>query len=1017
MQGFLTFSGAGDEVHLLQLPRTRFTFGSDSRMELAVTVPGLPGYCGSLTWDDARGSWALETDAAARGQVKLNGMPVSQPSVLLEDGALIAAASFYMRFDLLPEVPMVGGQQVRVIALQGPAMRIGRGNEEADATKIVLDPEDGDVSRHHATLEHTADGSWFIQDHSHTGTELNGQAFQRERLVIGDRFRIGHYVFEFTGRSLRRLTTSSGGRIEARSLNRIVQGGKCILHDVTMDVPSGSFVGLLGGSGQGKSTLMTALCGLNPPTTGTVLLDRVPLGKGGADSAGRIGFVPQDDIVHSDLTVKEAITYSARLRLPDEPSVSQIEALVLATARRLSLEPHLHKRVSQLSGGQRKRVSIATELLVKPSVLFLDEPSSGLDPATESEVMEFLRELAGPDCTVICTTHVLDNAYVLDRVAFVQDARVVFYGLPMHALEFFHHDTLRSVYKTLKDSRSEGDPPASDGRKSSAEWEALYQQSPLRPVPAPSIPLVHDQGAAPPAQRPGALRTLSTLLSRQWTILKADKLNLAFLLAQAVAIAVLIGWVAENQGLRSFLSVVAVLWFGCSNAAQQIVAELAIFRRERVCGLGLNVYLLSKLVFCFATTLVQAAVLFLTLTTTALVVHGDPVQWAKDRETLMEDKRLVGDDTDIEAEDTPGAGTRTLGRLFGFPEAEAESIAAAFAMRTANGEMLFNDEKQPVLDERTVTVRAEDLARELSRRTPLKSDAARLEVKLRLSPGKVQPAPPAEKLAPPGWLYREGMLFLVRCLGLKENVIDTSERYAQENGEDISDPITGRRLKHPAKPLSTVVFLPLFLHLLALGGTALVGVSLGLAISALVRSPTQAVMWVPLLLIPQILFGGFMVTLPEMGAFTRAVSGLVPSSAAQRIAESAAVYGQRVPLVSNRSRIPVFMEGYETVTWQERGESGSLEEKSEEYQRVSPVNTALQNLIVRSALVGKREKDEDEDGRERDNVEKRIDIAPYIQAMSVTDLSPARRSALVLLGWVALCYLISCHGLRSKQPN
>lgn len=1017
MQGFLTFSGAGDEVHLLQLPRTRFTFGSDSRMELAVTVPGLPGYCGSLTWDDARGSWALETDAAARGQVRLNGMPISQPSVLLEDGALVAAGSFTMRFDLLPEVPVVGAQQVRVITLQGPTMRIGRGNEEADATKIVLDAEDGDVSRHHATLERAADGSWFIQDHSHTGTELNGQAFQRERLVIGDRLRIGHYVFEFTGRSLRRLTTSSGGRIEARSLNRIVQGGKCILHDVTMDVPSGSFVGLLGGSGQGKSTLMTALCGLNPPTSGTVLLDRVPLGKGGGDSAGRIGFVPQDDIVHSELTVKEAITYSARLRLPDEPSVSQIETLVLATARRLSLEPHLHKRVSQLSGGQRKRVSIATELLVKPSVLFLDEPSSGLDPATESEVMEFLRELAGPDCTVICTTHVLDNAYVLDRVAFVQDARVVFYGLPMHALEFFQHESLRSVYKTLKDSRSEGDPPAADGRKSSAEWETLYQQSPLRPVPAPSIPLVHDQGAAPPAQRPGALRTLATLLSRQWAILKADKLNLAFLMAQAVAIAVLIGWVAEGQGLRSFLSVVAVLWFGCSNAAQQIVAELAIFRRERVCGLGLNVYLISKLAFCFVTTLVQAAILFFTVTTVALAIHGDAEQWAKDRETLMEDKRFAGDDTDIEAEATPGAGARTLGRLFGFSEAEAEKIASAFALRTQAGEIMLNDEKQPLLDERTVTIRAEELARKISQRTPLKTDPARLEVKLRLAPGKAQTVPPAVKQLPPGWLYREGMLLLVRCLGLKENVIDSAERFAQENGEDISDTITGRRLKHPAKPLATVVFLPLALHLIALAGTALVGVALGLAISALVRSPTQAVMWVPLLLIPQILFGGFMVTLPEMGSFTRQVSCLVPSSAAQRIAESAAAYGQRVPLIANRTRIPVFMEGYDTVSWRERDKEGRLEDKSEEYQRVSPINTALQNLIVRGSLVGQREKEEDEDGKEKETVEKRLDIAPYMQAMPVTDLAIARRSLFVLLAWVGLCYLISYRGLRSKQPN
>ncbi|OYW73445.1 MAG: hypothetical protein B7Z37_21365 [Verrucomicrobia bacterium 12-59-8] len=1009
MQGYLTFGGGEDAVHLVQLHQQRFTFGSDERMDLAVTVAGLPGYCGSFTWDHERGSWALETDAAARSVMKLNGMPLMQPAVMLEDGAVVSASAFTMRFDLLPQIPTVSGQELRVIPLSGTQMRIGRGNEEADPAKIVLDAEDGDVSRHHATLEFEAtERSWYLRDHSHAGTELNGQAFERERLVIGDRFRIGHYVFEFTGRSLRRLPTSSAGRIVGRGLTRVVGDGRRILNEVSMDVPPGSFVGLLGGSGQGKSTLMTAMCGLNPPTSGEVLLNGVKIGPGAKSEAagvGRIGFVPQDDIVHVELTVHEAITFSARLRLPDDPAASEVEALVMATAKRLSLEPHLHKRVFQLSGGQRKRVSIATEMLMKPAVLFLDEPSSGLDPATEFYLMETLRLLAGTDCTVICTTHVLGFAHLFDRVTFVQGGRVVYYGRPDDAAKFFERSEWVDIYLLL-------DKSGKEGQKDPSQWEADYQASSAKPEPEPNIPLVHDQGAAPPASRPGLWRTLATLMGRQWAILKADKMNLAFLGAQAAAIALMIGWVASGQGLRSFLSVVAVLWFGCSNAAQQIVGELPIFRRERVCGLGLHVYLLSKILFCFATTLLQAALLFVTVTLTALAVHGDAKQWSTDRAALLEDKRLVGDTSEIEAEDTPGAGALTLGKIFGFSRAEAEAIAGAFALRSEKGEPLLNDEGQPLLDERTVTFHAESLARELSSQTVLKTDAARREVQLRLKPGNVKPVPPRELPAVPGMLYREGMLLCIRFLGLKENVIDSAERYAQEKGEDIVDVITGRRLKHAAKPLYVVVLLPLALHLLALAGTALVGVALGLAISALVRSPTQAVMWVPLLLIPQILFGGFMVTLPEMGTLCRRVSHFVPSSAAQRIAEAAAVYGQRVPLISNRSRIPIFMEGYETVTW-----GGPTQEKSEDYQRVSPVNTALQNLIVKGALSGKREKEKDADGNELESVETRADIAPYVQAMPVTDLSPVRRAGLVLLGWVLLCYLISLQGLKLKQPN
>lgn len=1005
MQGYLTFGGGEDGVHLVQLPQQRFTFGSDEKMDLAVTVAGLPGYCGSFTWDHERGSWALETDAAARSVMKLNGMPLMQPAVMLEDGSLVSAAAFTLRFDLLPQVPAVGGQEMRVITLTGTQVRIGRGNEEADPTKIVLDAEDGDVSRNHATLEYeAAEQSWYLRDHSHAGTELNGQAFERERLVIGDRFRIGHYVFEFTGRSLRRLPTSSAGRIVGRALTRVVGNGKRILNEVSMDVPPGSFVGLLGGSGQGKSTLMTAMCGLNPPTSGEILLNGVKIGpgsKGDTGGVGRIGFVPQDDIVHTELTVREAITFSACLRLPDDPADAEIEALVMATARRLSLEPHLHKRVFQLSGGQRKRVSIATEMLMKPSVLFLDEPSSGLDPATEFYLMETLRLLAGADCTVICTTHVLGFAHLFDRVSIVQGGRVVFYGRPDDAPKFFDRNEWVDIYLLL-------DKSGQEGQKDALQWEQSYQASPFKPEPEPSIPLVHDQGSAPPAGRPGLWRTISTLMSRQWSILKADWMNLAFLMAQALAIAVLVGWVAESAGLRSFLSVVAVLWFGCSNAAQQIVGEAPIFRRERVCGLGLNVYLGSKLIFIFMVTGLQCVLLFASVTLTGNLFH--PVEFL--REDLLADERFGGgmDDNAMDPASTPGHGQNLLENAFGFEEKEAEGLAARFPSSeqpTADGVSHLDE----AAIERTAQVVGKQL---IAAAIPFKSPEGRAYLKEHLLPS-ITPPPPSKPVKP-GKFRNECMLALVKTFGLQENVLDSKSHALKDmHGEPLRDPVTRKLRKLAPVSLSRVVFIPIVLRFGALLGAGLVGVAMGLAISSVVSSSTQAAMVVPLILIPQILFGGYVVTRPEMSAATRMVSQFIPSSAAQRITEVASIFGQSVPVVTNRTKAPVFIKGgVETVKWVEDGK-----EQSEDYEKLAVHNTAFQNLIVNPALIGQRKKEMESAGderREKDNVKSRRDIEPYTQGISCTDLAPARNAALMLLGWLAACYAVSLIYLNRKQP-
>ena len=335
---------------------------------------------------------------------------------------------------------------------------------------MLLDPEDRRISRRHLLLWRQ-DGDFLVRDESPTGTFLNGQRFESHRLVVGDRFQMGGYSFEFTGISLRRTRPRIGGKVEALGVG-FRAGGRTILSDVTLHIEQCSFSGILGGSGQGKSTLLNALCGINPATTGTVLIEGRSIGdSAGMDVAG-IGFVPQDDIVHPELRVEEAVLFSARLRLDPRVPFRPMRLLVDETIQRLGLGEHRHKRIFQLSGGQRKRVSIATELLDKPAVLFLDEPSSGLDPATEFALMKILRGLAAHDCTVICTTHVLGRAYLFDKIIFIHGGRVIFDGAPDQAYEHFQVESLDQVYVRLAEEGRTGDEWAGDFKSTEPERQS-----------------------------------------------------------------------------------------------------------------------------------------------------------------------------------------------------------------------------------------------------------------------------------------------------------------------------------------------------------------------------------------------------------------------------------------------------------------------------------------------------------------------------------------------------------------
>src|SRR3954447_5791877 len=242
--------------------------------------------------------------------------------------------------------------------------------------------------------------------------------------------------------------TPRAGRVDAVNVSQHV-GARQILQELSLSIEPGELVAIAGGSGAGKSTLLEILAGLQPPSAGKVRHDGFARGaRAAADS--RIGYVPQDDIIHLEMPLRRTLRYAARLRLPAGTTGAEADRVVEETMRDLDLADRADVPVRALSGGQRKRASIAVELLTRPRLFFLDEPTSGLDPATAADVMRLLRRLTQRGVTVVLTTHEPAGIDVCDRVVFLaRDGHLAFIGSPTGARSYFKVADLAEVYERL----------------------------------------------------------------------------------------------------------------------------------------------------------------------------------------------------------------------------------------------------------------------------------------------------------------------------------------------------------------------------------------------------------------------------------------------------------------------------------------------------------------------------------------------------------------------------------------
>ncbi|MET9675571.1 FHA domain-containing protein [Streptomyces sp. NPDC006482] len=504
-------------------------------------------------------------------------------------------------------------QPTSVRPLPAHSIRIGRAPDNDVVVPDLI------VSRRHAELRAAADGTYWIHDlGSHNGTFLNGRPVVDARVTADDIVGIGRCAFCLIGGQLVEFTDTGEISLDVQELAVTVDHGrKTLLDQVSFPVGQKSLLAVVGPSGAGKSTLLGALTGQRPADRGTVLYDGRDLYRDYAELRQRIGLVPQDDILHLQLTVRRALGYAAELRFPEDTAPAERRARVDEVIRELGLAERAEQPIHSLSGGQRKRVSVALELLTKPSLLFLDEPTSGLDPGMDRSVMHMLRGLADDGRTVVVVTHSVLSLDVCDRLlVLAPGGRVAYYGPPADTLDFFGYEQWPEAFEAFENER---DRDWAEQYRSSRFHSRYVTEATARPVLPGTGPdgTVRAVEPAPPPKAQSWGSQLRTLVRRYAAALSADRTFLAIMIALPFVMGAMARALSEGElNPESTLNVLLILCVGgvltgAANAVRELVKERTIYRRERAVGLSRSAYLASKVVVLGLITVVQAVVLTL----------------------------------------------------------------------------------------------------------------------------------------------------------------------------------------------------------------------------------------------------------------------------------------------------------------------------------------------------------------------------------------------------------------------
>jgi ABC transport system ATP-binding/permease protein len=583
----------------------------------------------------------------AQNPTYLNGRPATHREAL-EHGALVQAGNTRFQFLLRAQTdgqaapPKAAAAQVpepmtmlaakdgaieELVAVNpfilSGSMVIGREREQ-----VQINLPHPQVSRTHARIALLIGETATLTDlNSANGTFVNGEVIRSPvSLKPGDKVDIGPYALTFTGSALVPKPRTNNVELVARAVGRIAKDratGKplTLLDDITLVIRPREFVCILGPSGSGKSTLLSSLSGRATPDLGDILLNGRELYAHFEVMKQDIAVVPQKDVLHESLTVQQALWYTAKLRLPPDTTRAELDTVLSELIETVGLTERRNTLIRHLSGGQVKRASLANEILCKPSLLFLDEVTSGLDEQTDRDVMSLFRSLADKGKTVVCITHSLANVERTCHLVVIltPGGKLAFVGKPAEALKYFRIDRLGDVYEQLTEEKAK-------------DSQRLFRENPLWKsyvagrVP-PGAAVQQQPHRASSEHRRGRLRQFLRqtvlLTARYAAIWRGDALSVLAMMGQALVVALLLGLLfgdlnkverPDDRAGRTanlvFLLAVSSYWFGCNNAAKEIVKERTQFRRERDFNLRVDSYYGSKLLLLTVFSAVQTLILF-----------------------------------------------------------------------------------------------------------------------------------------------------------------------------------------------------------------------------------------------------------------------------------------------------------------------------------------------------------------------------------------------------------------------
>jgi ABC-type multidrug transport system ATPase subunit len=568
----------------------------------------------------ADGGYVIE-DLGSRNGTFLRGRQIpSKVAVPLQNGDVIRIGDIYGNSvsltyletkDVTAAVTTAFNIDMAMISSM-PVATIGRDPQSAIPLNASI------VSWKHAQFVRTASGHDLIDVGSTNGTYVNGKRIKSVSLKVGDVIQIGPFKMVYGQAAI--VASAGSLRLDGISLRREVKtnkGTKVILKDVSLTILPREFVALVGGSGAGKSTLMDALNGSRRATQGRVLINGDDLYRHYDAYRRDMGYVPQADILHTSLTVQNALKYTAMLRLPPDTSRKEIQHRIDDTLDMVDMTEQKDVQISQLSGGQRKRVSIASEMLSEPRLLFLDEPTSGLDPGLDKKMMRTLNNLADSGCTVLVTTHATSNILdSCDQVVFLSHGELVYFGPPQKAITYFQTPDFATIYAKV-DTKKEADQYAERYKKSQDFTQYIANRQTDIPKPTGSSTNAKHKKHASLAMN---IRQFFILTRRYIDLIFNDKMSLFILSAVMPIIGIFLLIIAgsndlignsereifhmiKDEGSYSiapdaqrllFMFALSAILLGLFAAAYEVVKERVVYERERMINLGIIPYILSK---------------------------------------------------------------------------------------------------------------------------------------------------------------------------------------------------------------------------------------------------------------------------------------------------------------------------------------------------------------------------------------------------------------------------------------